>query len=74
MYIMAGTQAAQQNSNKISAAQLSQLHKTNHDEDDSENDSDTDDEVDEDPVLEVRSAKHPGCVNRIKVYHFYITL
>ncbi|CAG8715866.1 10985_t:CDS:2, partial [Acaulospora colombiana] len=69
LYIVAGTQADKPKNNELMVMQMSQLHRTQNDDDDSGKDSDDSDEeaLDEDPILESRSLKHYGGVNRVRV-------
>lgn len=67
--IVAGTQADQGIKNQILVMKFSQLAKTKHDDDDSdaeESDDDEEEGFDSDPILETRSIKHTGGVNRIR--------
>ncbi|RKP15073.1 WD40-repeat-containing domain protein [Piptocephalis cylindrospora] len=67
-YLVAGTQAERASDNEILVMKMSQLHRTNRDDQDQQEDGDSDDEaVDDDPVLEHHSVKHPGGVNRIRL-------
>ncbi|ORX58977.1 WD40 repeat-like protein [Hesseltinella vesiculosa] len=62
-YVAAGTSVPGVRDNEVVVMKLSNLHKTQQDEDE----DDEDDALDEDPVLEHRSAPHNGCVNRLRV-------
>eukprot|EP00300_Choanocystis_sp_HF-7_P030420 c39258_g1_i1.p1 GENE.c39258_g1_i1~~c39258_g1_i1.p1 ORF type:complete len:491 (-),score=107.78 c39258_g1_i1:114-1586(-) len=65
-YLLAGTQASADQENHIMMLKLSDMHKTKHD-DNSEADSESeDDDLDDDPILESRTVKHNGGVNRIR--------
>ncbi|RHZ87478.1 hypothetical protein Glove_34g64 [Diversispora epigaea] len=70
-YIVAGTQADRPKNNELMVMKMSQLYKTQNDDNDSgkeSDDSDDDDEaLDEDPILESKSFKHYGGVNRVRV-------
>ena len=67
-YVVTGTQAELAHNNEVMVMKMSQLAKTKNDDGrDSDDDSDDDDEVDEDPVLEHKSMRHMGGVNRIRV-------
>ncbi|KAK3829054.1 MAG: WD40-repeat-containing domain protein [Benniella sp.] len=67
-YVVTGTQADLAHNNEVMVMKMSQLAKTKNDGGrDSDDDSDDDDEVDEDPVLEHKSMRHMGGVNRIRV-------
>jgi ribosome assembly protein RRB1 len=63
-FLVAGTQAATAKDNRLHVMRLSELHKTQHD-DESDPDDD-DDDLDVDPVVDVRSAVHMGGVNRVR--------
>ncbi|CAO3614150.1 unnamed protein product [Cunninghamella blakesleeana] len=63
-YIAAGTSVPGVKDNEVVVMKLSNLHKTQQDEDD-EGDDDPQ-ALDEDPILEHRSVPHNGCVNRIR--------
>lgn len=65
-YIAAGTQADIPKNNELMIMKMSQLHKTQHDNDDESGSDDDDDALDEDPILEHRSIKHFGGVNRVR--------
>ncbi|KAJ8974611.1 hypothetical protein NQ317_019356 [Molorchus minor] len=61
-YIVAGTQAPQAHINNIIVMKLSNLHKTNQ-----ENDEDSDEEQEDvNPKMTGALIKHQGCVNRIR--------
>eukprot|EP01088_Endostelium_zonatum_P018304 TRINITY_DN5823_c0_g1_i1.p1 TRINITY_DN5823_c0_g1~~TRINITY_DN5823_c0_g1_i1.p1 ORF type:complete len:542 (-),score=156.98 TRINITY_DN5823_c0_g1_i1:32-1657(-) len=69
--VVAGTQCDGRNlaSNALVLLKLSNLSRTStsHHSSDSESDSDSDSEsVDEDPIIETKSIKHPGIVNKVK--------
>jgi len=68
VYVVAGTQAAKSEENKVTVMKMSELHKTKHDDADSDDsdDDDDDDETEGDPILESRSIEHQGGVNRIR--------
>ncbi|KAI9230246.1 MAG: WD40-repeat-containing domain protein [Piptocephalis tieghemiana] len=67
-YLVAGTQAARPSENEILVMKMSQLHRTNRDDQDQDENDDSDDEdVDDDPILEHHSVKHQGGVNRIRL-------
>ena len=53
---------------------MSNLCKINQNDSDNEEEEEEDDEnKDKDmPVISAAAVKHPGCVNRIRVSHFYI--
>lgn len=67
-YIVAGTQADSPRNNEVIIMKMSQLHKTQHDNNDSdaEDDDDDDEDLDEDPIFEHRSLRHNGNINRIR--------
>ncbi|KAG0347865.1 ribosome biosynthesis protein rrb1 [Podila humilis] len=65
-YVVTGTQADLSQNNEVLVMKMSQLAKTKND-DGNQSDSDSDDDdVEEDPILEHRSIKHIGGVNRIR--------
>ncbi|KAI9905958.1 hypothetical protein PsorP6_014386 [Peronosclerospora sorghi] len=68
IYMVAGSQATNPDSNQITVMKLSELHKTErNDESDSEDEESQDEnETEGDPVLESRSVPHLGGVNRIR--------
>ncbi|KAL7754300.1 Ribosome assembly protein rrb1 [Sorochytrium milnesiophthora] len=70
-YVVAGSQADKEVNNELYIMKMSQLCKTKHDDEVLSNASDSDDEdnVDEDPILEHRTIKHRGGVNRIRAMH-----
>ncbi|XP_023016314.1 WD repeat-containing protein 1 l(2)09851 [Leptinotarsa decemlineata] len=63
-YVVAGTQAAQSQTNNVIVMKLSNLHRTNQDEND---DSDEEDDDHEDPKMTGALIRHQGGVNRIRV-------
>ncbi|KAF9947443.1 ribosome biosynthesis protein rrb1 [Modicella reniformis] len=66
-YVVTGTQADLAHNNEVMVMKMSQLAKTKNDGgNDSDDDGDDDDEVDEDPILEYKSMRHMGGVNRIR--------
>ncbi|KAL6067576.1 Glutamate rich WD repeat containing 1 [Balamuthia mandrillaris] len=65
VYVVSGTQADQPHNNKVQVMKASQLHKTRHDMDEDEDDEE-DEDLDDDPIIEYRSFKHVGGVNRIR--------
>ncbi|RKP07271.1 WD40-repeat-containing domain protein [Thamnocephalis sphaerospora] len=64
-YIVAGTQADKPKNNEVMVMKMAQLHRTSHDDEDNTDEEDEDD-LDDDPILEHRSIKHIGGVNRIR--------
>ncbi|OZJ04836.1 hypothetical protein BZG36_02327 [Bifiguratus adelaidae] len=64
-YVVTGTQAEKAKDNEVIVMKMSQLHKTQHDDDEDEDDDD--EGLDEDPLLEHRSVKHFGGINRVRV-------
>jgi hypothetical protein len=66
-YVVTGTQADQANNNEVLVMKMSQLAKTKNDDGNQSDDDSDDDDVDEDPILEYKSMKHVGGVNRIRV-------
>ncbi|KAG8905702.1 ribosome biosynthesis protein rrb1 [Tulasnella sp. 403] len=65
-YIVSGTQAEKAHRNEVLVMKMSQLHKTQKDDDDSDDDDDEDDDIEDDGILEYRSIPHQGGVNRIR--------
>ncbi|KAJ2455755.1 Ribosome assembly protein rrb1 [Coemansia sp. RSA 2336] len=66
MYAVAGTQAERSYQNQVLLLKWSQLHRTINDD---LNDEDKDDDVndlDEDPILETKTLRHQGGINRIR--------
>ena len=67
MYMVAGTQSGQPGKDKLMVMKVSDLHRTENDNKDlSDDDDDDDDDLDDDPILEHRSVKHKGGVNRVR--------
>jgi len=66
-YVVTGTQADLSQNNEVLVMKMSQLAKTKNDDGNMSDDESDDDEVDEDPILEYKSMKHSGGVNRIRV-------
>jgi len=67
IYMVAGTQAPEDNQNSILIMKLSELHSTKHDDDSAEGfDPEHSDDLDDDPILENRNIPHLGGVNRIR--------
>ncbi|XP_013381956.1 glutamate-rich WD repeat-containing protein 1 [Lingula anatina] len=66
-YIVCGTQAERSHANHVIVMKMSNLHKTNKDEEDNDagSESDSEDE-DEKPELEAAMIKHNGGVNRVR--------
>jgi len=65
--IVAGTQADATSKNKLLVLGLKDMHKTRNDDRDSDEEwSDDENALDDDPVLESRSVKHTGGVNRVR--------
>ncbi len=47
---------------------MSSMYKTKYDNSPEEEEEEEDEEhLDEDPILESRYVKHPGCINRVRV-------
>ncbi|KAJ2761384.1 Ribosome assembly protein rrb1 [Coemansia sp. BCRC 34490] len=68
MYAIAGTQADQAYRNQVVLMKWSQLHRTiNDDKDDDDKGDDDINDLDEDPILETKTMRHQGGVNRIRV-------
>jgi len=65
LYFAAGTQADSTNKNKVSLFKVSELHQTQHDEQDDSDDDDPE-ALDDDPILEDKSFAHNGAVNRLR--------
>ncbi|EEB06083.1 WD repeat protein Rrb1 [Schizosaccharomyces japonicus yFS275] len=63
MYLVGGSQAEKTKDNEITVMKLSQLYKTQHDDDDSDASDDSD--IEEDPLLEFRSLPVEGSCNRV---------
>jgi len=64
-YLVSGSQAEEQNNNKLYVLKMSQMNRTKYD-DDFEDDN-SDDGLDDDPILESRSIPHQGGINRVRV-------
>ncbi|KAJ1863789.1 Ribosome assembly protein rrb1 [Coemansia sp. RSA 2703] len=68
MYAVAGTQADRAYRNQVVLMKMSQLHRTINDDLDDEDRVDEDaNDLDEDPILETKTIKHQGGVNRVRV-------
>lgn len=65
-YVVTGTQADVPTNNKLVVMKMSQLSRTLKEENSDDDDDDDEDDVDEDPILEHRSIRHMGGVNRIR--------
>ncbi|KAH7107080.1 WD40 repeat-like protein [Auriculariales sp. MPI-PUGE-AT-0066] len=69
-YIVTGSQADQPGNNELLVMKMSQLHRTQKDNEDENSDSDEDeddeDALDEDAVVEFKSIPHVGGVNRVR--------
>mmetsp|Transcript_15813 Transcript_15813/g.50406 ORF Transcript_15813/g.50406 Transcript_15813/m.50406 type:complete len:532 (+) Transcript_15813:107-1702(+) len=70
-FMVGGTQAPGAHQHKLSIIKMSEMHKTRKDrqeeEEASDSDSDSDDDgLDDDAVLDFRSIKHTGAVNRVR--------
>ncbi|KAG0350501.1 WD40-repeat-containing domain protein [Gamsiella multidivaricata] len=65
-YVVTGTQADLAQNNEVLVMKMSQLAKTKNDDGNLSDDDSDDEEVDEDPILEYKSMKHQGGVNRIR--------
>ena len=66
MYLVSGTQADKAQNNQINVMKVSRLHKTRYDD---QSDAGSDDEgcaIDEDPIVECKTIKHVGGVNRVR--------
>ena len=67
IYAVSGTQAEGPENNSLTVMELTDLHKTIHDDaEDSEELSEDDDHLDDDQVLDQRKVRHPGGVNRVR--------
>jgi ribosome assembly protein RRB1 len=64
-YLAAGSQADSFDANQIYLMKISNMYKTKQQLSDSESDDD-DDALDEDPILEYKTVRHKGSVNRIR--------
>ncbi|KAJ2125396.1 Ribosome assembly protein rrb1 [Coemansia sp. RSA 720] len=67
MYAVAGTQAERSYQNQVLLLKWSQLHRTIHDDMDDEDKDDDINDLDEDPILETKTLRHQGGVNRVRV-------
>lgn len=66
-FLVSGTQADKPQNNQINIMKISRLHKTRYDDQsDAESDNDAA-ALDEDPIVESKTVKHVGGVNRIRV-------
>lgn len=65
MYMVAGTQADKANKNKISILKLSDLHRSENEDEEDENDDES--ETEDDPIVEEKTIPHYGGINRIRV-------
>lgn len=66
-YVVAGTQADNAINNQLLIMKMSQLSRTKHDDSDDDSENEDDEEEEDDPILEYRSVKHHGGVNRIRL-------
>ena len=73
MYLAAGTQAPEKHANRILILKINDLHRTKHDDDNSD-DEDDENDLDDDPILQFKSIKHHGAVNRLRVGFLFIIL
>ncbi|KAJ2706165.1 Ribosome assembly protein rrb1 [Coemansia sp. IMI 203386] len=72
MYAVAGTQADRAFRNQVVLMKMSQLHRTINDDLDDEDRTDEDvNDLDEDPILETKTIRHQGGVNRVRVLQSY---
>ncbi|ORX69248.1 WD40 repeat-like protein [Linderina pennispora] len=72
MYAVAGTQADNHYKNQVLFMKWTQLHRTINDDKDSDEQLDDDiNDLDEDPILETRTMRHMGGVNRVRVLQDY---
>ncbi len=67
-YLVAGSQAPNQDENKIYIMKMSNLQKTKHDDQSDDDDDDSSVDGDEEAVLEYKTIPHKGGVNRIRVF------
>ncbi|KAJ2826470.1 Ribosome assembly protein rrb1, partial [Coemansia erecta] len=67
MYAVAGTQAERSYQNQVLLLKWSQLHRTIHDDMEDEDKDDDINDLDEDPILETKTLRHQGGVNRVRV-------
>ncbi|KAJ1981221.1 Ribosome assembly protein rrb1 [Dimargaris xerosporica] len=70
LYAVAGTQADSPGKNEVVFMKMSQLHRTQNDDDDGDGDDgavNDDDTLDDDPILETKIVNHQGGVNRVRV-------
>jgi len=65
MYLALGSQAARAQDNEITLLKLAEMHRTQQNED-SDAESDEDDHLDDDPIMDQRSVRHRGGVNRLR--------
>ncbi|KAJ3362372.1 ribosome biosynthesis protein rrb1 [Allomyces javanicus] len=65
-YLVAGSQADQADKNELFIMKMSQLCKTKYD-DDEDSGNESDDDIEEDPILEHRSVRVRGGINRVRV-------
>ncbi|KAJ2365613.1 Ribosome assembly protein rrb1 [Coemansia sp. RSA 2611] len=73
MYAVAGTQAERAHQNQVLLLKWSQLHRTIHDDVDDEDKDDDVNDLDEDPILETKTLRHQGGVNRVRVLQSHQT-
>ncbi|KAJ2679482.1 Ribosome assembly protein rrb1 [Coemansia spiralis] len=72
MYAVAGSQADRSYRNQVIFMKWSQLHRTiNDDKDDDDKQDDDINDLDEDPILESKTMRHQGGVNRVRVLQSY---
>ncbi|OMH78574.1 Ribosome assembly protein rrb1 [Zancudomyces culisetae] len=73
MTIFTGTQADEAHKNEVMLMKMTKLHRTINDgkEQDENDDDEMDEDLDEDPVVQVRTMKHRGGVNRVRVKQSY---
>lgn len=74
MYLVAGSQADQRRNNKVTLLKISNVYRMKHNDLDDEEGAitlddkeDDDDDLDEDPIVNAKSFRHDGGVNRIRV-------
>lgn len=69
MYLLAGTQAAKTHVNNLLVMKITNLHGKSASESDDEESSDEEDDEESSPKMQVATARHQGCVNRIRYFN-----
>ncbi|KAJ1678297.1 Ribosome assembly protein rrb1 [Spiromyces aspiralis] len=67
MYLFTGSQAETSNHNDVTVMKLTHLHRTINDDREGSDIEDDEGDLDDDPVLESRTMRHEGGVNRVRV-------